>query len=453
MHGLEASKVQYISRPTEAGRIDEMSFVVLGGAPPVVPGIAFGVSADTHCAGIVLTDRVETAEFVDALADLPDPGIPIADFGNNSRLRRDFVGETLDASSIADVKQQFAPIWLRLTAIPFRSAPQDRTELTILRLAYSRNRRIDAAFASDSLSLVEYPLLGREAGTRRRLELLAELDLLHRTHFTRTHACDNCRSARLHVYEACPSCGSAELINEPIVHHYRCGWQEPESRFAQGRILACPKCRRELRHFGVDYGKPGDAAVCRGCGESNSEPNVHFACLDCGSVTPAADASPTDWYHYDITEQGLRALHDGRLPRLDIGPLLEGRTRAFTAAEFRLLASEGLRVAQRYERPFSVARFSIAEVDSLRNSVGSVSMNAAFRLAVDAIVETLRESDFVGADGASSILVGFPETTTENVAGIVDRIRAVIATTVSVPLKLGVSMAEGDAIADLLAQS
>jgi len=170
-------------------------------------------------------------------------------------------------------------------------------------------------------------------------------------------------------------------------------------------------------------------------------------------VTRAADASATDWYHYDLTDAGLQALHDGRLPRFDIGPLLEGRTRAFSAAEFRLLTTEGMRVARRYQRPFCVARFCVAEIDSLRNAVGPLNINAAFRLMVDAIVETLRESDFVGADGASSILVGFPETTAENVASIVDRIRSIIPTTVSVPLKLDVTIATGDSIAGLLAQS
>jgi hypothetical protein len=453
LNGVDAGNVQYLSRPTDATRIEDISFLVLGKAPPVVPGLNFGFGADSRCAGIVLLDRIDAADLLVALADLPDPTVPIADFGNNGTLRRDFVGSTLDEASIADLKQQFAPIWLRLAALPFRAAPQDRAELATLRLAYSRNRPIEAMLASDSLSLVEYPLLGRGAGTRRRLELLAELDLLRRTHFTRTHGCGKCGSARLHVYEACPACGSAELIDEPIVHHYRCGWQDAESRFAKGRILTCPKCRRELRHFGVDYGKPGDVAVCRRCGEQNAEPIVNFSCLDCGTVTRAADVAVTDWYHYDLTDEGLQALHDGRLPRFDIGPLLEGRTRAFTAAEFRLLATEGMRVAQRYQRPFSVARFSIAEIDSLRNELGPVNLNAAFRLAVDAIVETLRESDFVGADGASSILAGFPETTAEKVAGIVDRIRSMIPKTVSVPLRLDVSIADGGAIADLLAQS
>src|SRR5262249_27169633 len=159
------------------------------------------------------------------------------------------------------------------------------------------------------------------------------------------------------------------------------------------------------------------------CGAANAEPTVQFICLDCANATPSVDARSIDWHHYELADEGFRALREGRLPRLEIAPLLKGCTRAFSPQEFRLLAIESTRVA----RPFTLARISLANVDELRGELGPVRTDLAFRIAVDAIVETLREVDFVGADSPTSVLIGFPETTAAHVAThVVDRVREVI---------------------------
>ena len=186
----------------------------------------------------------------------PDPAVPIADFGRNEDIRNDFVGEAIDPASIAALRQGFAPILHRLREMPFRSAHEDRAEMTVLRLAYSRDTAIEARFDPELRNIVEYPLLGRAPAMRQRLELLADLDLLRRQHFTRTHLCRRCDSARLHATEVCAACDSADLVEEPIVHHYRCGWQEPELRFAgdPARMPEMPSgtssLRRRLRQAG-----------------------------------------------------------------------------------------------------------------------------------------------------------------------------------------------------------
>ena len=429
----------------------ERAFLFLGNGVEAVPGV-LRARPDRPYAAIVLTSRIEPAELAAALEQARDPAVPIADFSDNRELRRDFVGRSLDLTSLTEAKQHFAAIERRLTELPFRAAREERAALTILRLAYSRDTPIEARFAPDSKAIVEYPLLGTMVGIRRELELLAHLDLLRRRHFTRTHLCGKCGSARVNAYEACPQCGGGDLIEESLIHHFRCGWQDAESRFAQDRLLVCPKCRRELRHLGVDYDKPGRIVVCRTCKASNSEPVVQFACLDCSAVTPSADAASTDWYHYDLTDDGIQTLRQGRLPSFDIGPLLEGRPRVFSAKEFRLLATEDARVARRYARPFTIVRFTL-NVEALRREFGSVETDIVFRKAVDAIVEGLRASDFVGTAGASSIVVGFPETAAAGVAPIVERVRSAIRNVTTVPVALDVDVAEGDAITDLLAES
>jgi TackOD1 domain-containing protein len=430
----------------------EEAFLTLGEKAPALHRINLKAKIGSPCAGIILLGTIEPAELASALEHAPDPAVPIADFGNNHELRRDFVGSHFDQQAVDELRQAFAPIRLRLAVIPFKPKRGGRTELNILRLAYSRNTAITAAFDPHSPRLVEYPLLGKEAGQRRNLETLAELDLLHRRHFTRTHACGKCDSARLNVYEACPACGAADLNEELLLHHYRCGYQDRESHFRQDRQLVCPKCHRSLRHFGVDYGKPGKAVVCAACAAINSEPFIHFCCLDCGAVTSAEQAKTSDWYHYDVTEEGVRALRQGVLPQFDLGSLLENRTQAFAPREFRLLAMQELKVAARFKRPFSVARISMLNLEELVRQHGAVTANADFQHVIDAIVAALRSCDFVGFGATQqSCLIGFPETSANDIEIIVDRIRGGLHATLTFHIEFGVEVAEGEAVADLLA--
>jgi len=441
-----------LARPDpQRGR--EASFLVLGGELPSVPGMNLSGTVGSPIAGIILLSRIDAAELDGALEDALDPAVPIADFGNNESHRRDFVGSSLGPASAREIEQSFAPIWRRLDQFPFKAEQGGRAELTTLRLAYSRDTAINAILAPNSRRLVDYPLLGMAAGARLQLEMLADLDLLHRRHFTRTHACGKCESARLHVYEACPGCGGSNLREETLVHHYRCGCQEIESGFLQGELLVCPKCNRELHHFGVDYGKPGKVTVCAACGATNSEPFVQFACLDCASVTSADEATTTDWYHYDLTDDGVRALRQGRLPQFDIAPLLESPTHAYSPREFRLLATHELKVATLFKRPFTVARFTVLNLEALLRQHGPIATEASFRRVVDAVVAALRPTDFVGIGAKYSTTIGFPDTSAKEFGAIESKIRRAVDANAASHVELAVEVAEGDAIVEMLAKS
>lgn len=425
-------------------------YLVLGGDPSILPGANLITEIGRPCAAIILLGHIDPAELAAAIESTPEPAIPIADMGNNELVRRDFEAPGLNAESLRLMELAFIPIWHRLAELPFIAESGEREELTILRLAYSRDTQITAALTPESRHLVEYPLLGRLASHRAQLEMLAGVDLLSRAHFTRTHACKKCDSARLHVYEACPACGSSDLREETIVHHYRCGCQEAESHFTQGSFLICPKCHRALRHLGVDYGKPGKAVVCATCGATTSQPSIAFTCLDCLTITPADDAADTDWYHYDLASDGIAALRLGRLPRFDIAPILNGHTHIYSPQEFRLLASHQVMVSERYKRPFSVARITVLNLDALLSKQGAVAADEGFRSVAAAVIADLRTADFVGVDSRLSCVIGFPETPAKSVETIIERIRSTVRANTRNEFALGVQIAEGDAIIELL---
>jgi GGDEF domain-containing protein len=446
--------VESLSPAESAADLDAVAprgFLPLGGSPPLVPDPVVWSDPGDDFSAIVLLGRVEPDDLSHILETAPDPALPIADFGGNPVLRRDFSGTLFGSGSIEELRHAFGPIWRRLAEIPFKAVHHDVTELTILRLAYSRSAPIAASFDPTSRNLVEYPMLGALPGLRNHLETLARLDLLHRRHFARVHSCIKCASARLHVYEACPECGGANLNEQELVHHYRCGCQEVESSFRRGDHLVCPKCRRTLHHLGVDYGKPGKVAVCGACSTVCSDPSVQFTCLDCCTVMSSENATSTDWYHYDLTDEGVRALRQGRLPQFDIAPLLEGRTRIYAPHEFSLLAMHELKVAERCDRPFSVARLTVLNFESLVQK-GTIAADAGFQLVADAISNGLRSSDFVGVDTGHSAVIGFPNTSSKDIQITARRIQQAIDAAAAGHVQIGIEVAEGKAIVDLLSR-
>jgi hypothetical protein len=114
------------------------------------------------------------------------------------------------------------------------------------------------------------------------------------------------------VREECTECGSSNLIDEPLLHHFKCAFQGPESQFRHDNDLICPKCRRELLHFGFDYDRPGTMIVCQACGHAASEPVVGFVCLDCGAHAGSENCPTRDVYAYRLTEQGTGFAEYGR---------------------------------------------------------------------------------------------------------------------------------------------
>lgn len=431
--------------------LESMRFLLLGGTAAPIPGVNVETDAGLKCAAILLTKPTSQAEFLDTLAQSPDPAIPIADFSDSRPMRSDFVAPALDTETISEMKKQFAPIWRRLEKIPFRAKREERDSMTLLRIIYSRNAPAKAQYAPDHPLIVQYPLLGNAVGLRSELEALANMGLLERRHFARTHACAKCGSARLNVYEACPTCNSADLAEEALVHHYRCGCQEPESHFAQGLLLICPKCRRELRHIGVDYGKPGSVVVCRSCGAENSNPVINFACLDCSFVTPAERAATLDWYDYDLADAGVAAMREGGLPRLQLTRAAHG-ARTYSLSEFQLLATQELQTARQYGRPFSVARITFPNAEAVRRDLGAAAFDVAFRRAVDKIAETVRASDFVSVSHGHSVVIALPETSVADLTEIEQWIRRAVHDAES-PLELAFDVAEGDAAVSIFVES
>jgi hypothetical protein len=128
----------------------------------------------------------------------------------------------------------------------------------------------------------------RERSRFPTLEALADTlageSLLERRLAERINLCSVCRSARLLVREVCPACGSPDVDDRRVLHHFVCAYQAPEAAFRGGGDgdLTCPKCSKPLGHPSTDYEVSAAVSVCAACGETAGEPVIGYRCLDCG---------------------------------------------------------------------------------------------------------------------------------------------------------------------------
>lgn len=214
------------------------------------------------------------------------------------------------AAAIARFRDQRAMV---APSVP-RAADLDTRLLAYLFLS---GKPLEPSLGFTTQDCARYPGYFPQGAVRLAAERLADRGLLARRFFDRFHTCRGCGSSRLNVREECVACGSAQLRDVPLLHHFRCAHQAPEADFVRGHDLVCPKCRQHLRHYGSDYDKPGTATACGGCGALTPEPTVGFVCLDCGSRTEGDAASKRDVFTYALTSEGIAALRRGTARVLD----------------------------------------------------------------------------------------------------------------------------------------
>ena len=139
-------------------------------------------------------------------------------------------------------------------------------------------------------------------------EALAEAGMLERRFVDRHMVCAKCRSHRMLAREECPSCRSAWLSNSAFVHHYSCAHCGPEEHYRQGSMLICPKCKKQLRHYGKDYDKPADVQLCGECGNATTEPIAAFICQDCTSKIDGEFVETVDIHAYSLSGYAVAGL-------------------------------------------------------------------------------------------------------------------------------------------------
>lgn len=255
------------------------------------------------------------------------------------------------------------------------------------------------------------------------LEYLAVNDYLERVHFDRVHRCGECGSHLLNIREICVECGSSNLENLPVLHHFRCGYVAPIGEFeSRGRGRDCPKCGHAMRNLGTDHEIVGEQVRCRSCGVTFDEPLVEAVCFRCGAKTPGENLASSDVWGYRLTPLGQSAARAGRLYVEEDERLVEPETQIYRRGVFLKLLQDDIRIKARYRIPCSLIVVRLRYPDP--------SQTATAERAVLAVIDDmLRNVDHVGRFDETGLMIKLPATDADGAeivrARLVDRTAAV----------------------------
>lgn len=137
---------------------------------------------------------------------------------------------------------------------------------------------------------------------------LEELEYADRVRFVdRVHVCPKCGDSHLLFMESCPQCKCSDIRAEAMLHHFRCANISPESAYVKDGSLVCPKCKRVLRHIGVDYDRPATVFCCNSCGNTFMTSKMKVLCTNCLNESSPEEVVPVDICEYKFTPAGIAA--------------------------------------------------------------------------------------------------------------------------------------------------
>ena len=109
--------------------------------------------------------------------------------------------------------------------------------------------------------------------------------------------------------DGCPACGSARMINERLIHHFRCGFVAAQSEFEHRGGFLCPKCMARDMVVGVDFEHVTGPHCCADCEWTGMELELIGQCIKCTLRFPGRQAAVNDLVGYHVERMDLLAHH------------------------------------------------------------------------------------------------------------------------------------------------
>ena len=285
-----------------------------------------------HNASALLTRRFGRA----GAAILPIIDATGCGHGTRDQRRADVTVARPSTRAIEEAVETLRPTVQRLRALPSWAMETEDPRLMLLARLFVRDRALAPRSEVNARETFVYDDDAAIPGIAAIAEQLTALGLLERKFSDKVTICPHCASARLTVRENCSRCGGGDIVEEPIVHHFRCACQSPERDFRRGAELVCPKCLQQLKNFSVDYDRPGSIGICQSCGHLSTEHKVGFLCLDCDTHVEARNVDSRIIHSYHLTSAGLSAATTASpLPNYEDGTI-GSRVRVFAKRQSAL---------------------------------------------------------------------------------------------------------------------
>lgn len=319
-----------------------------------------------------------------------------------------------------------------LRAVVGRGYTQDVYHLA-LAFAYTRENRVRVSIGTDrprgyfyDLDVVLTGIGSEDSDAATLLGSLTASGYLRQQLAEIAHSCPTCGSIQLLLRDACIDCGSPSFATVDIVHHFRCGRQAPETEFlTPARLYVCPKCRRELRHFGLDYDKPGEVHVCERCGHSGAESAVHGRCLACRSSFLAATAPKLRLYDYELTEAGIHAVLSGQARVFDPVRLLGEHLPLMPLDMLFVMARKLVALQSRAGVETLMLSLGCAEAVARTRTTGE-EIRLLVRIGIE-LVKLIRETDVAAYDRGNLYLL-MPGAAPTDADAVRERLMAALRT-------------------------
>jgi len=245
--------------------------------------------------------------------------------------------------------------------------------LRVLRFIFTRGKNIKPVRDRTSFFGLTYPQLEcffpeDDYELYNTLTFLEENGSIEGNFFEKIHFCNKCYCGFLNFIEVCPNCGSADLLEENLVHHFPCAYVGPESDFMKNGQLICPKCDKKLEGLGVDYDRPAVIYKCNQCGFIAQEPDVKTICNNCEK-----ESSPEDLILQTIKVYKLTSLGENFAIYGFESPLLRSLREQLNILPYNLfltLIQIELERSKRYGVDSSVLAFRIVNLNDIYVKLG-----------------------------------------------------------------------------------
>jgi diguanylate cyclase (GGDEF)-like protein len=243
------------------------------------------------------------------------------------------------------------------------------------------------------------------------LESLAEAGCLSRELLDKVDLCPYCLHGSLRLRRLCPYCRSSLIIRKEVLHHFRCGWVGIEDEAEHGTDLMCPKCKKHLRHIGVDYERASESHYCTTCEKIFAQPLEEFLSIPCGRQIPKDGIMIHPVFVYRMTQNGEEAVakqsFDGvQLQKGIVEHNYNLYTREYMATRLHELVNRYLR----YRAGFSVALVSIDHFSELVRDQGHLEAATAVKLMAAIIKGETRGVDLPGLFDDHTFILLLPQT-------------------------------------------
>ncbi len=286
------------------------------------------------------------------------------------------------------------------------------------RIAARLSARFERGFGYDAAGVLAAAGDAAEPDPVPHLMALAEAGYLTPEFRELAHTCPDCGSINVLLRDGCPECGGVDVADETLIHHFACGFQGEEQRFAtHAGAYVCPKCRKELRHFGLDYDKPGLVHLCKGCGHRATELEARGRCLACEAGFSGEDSPRLAIHDFVLTPEGTDALFSGTVSVDPIADLI-GRSLPLVPLDFAaMMAKKMAAIEARHGLSTLVVTIDLSRIVSLPRGTG---MQAAFFVRIGTELSILLRATDVAACHLGRIVLVLPGADTDRA----DQVRA-----------------------------